>query len=169
MLCFRFPDRLVKICADCNFFLALRKKKKKVGDRPCSTIPVFIKSQNHFVNENLSAPIFGYFRSLTLRSRTTTWLLCSVLTRPSTFVAIYFDKCSHIPASNVIKALRHNVPLSLLYEDGHPRCKGFRFGVKCAVRRKSGQKKKKNTYRSRFSKEKKKKNKKKKAYLPTLC
>ena len=33
--------------------------------------------------------------------------------------------------------------LSLLYEDGHPRCKGFRFGVKCAVRRKSGQKKKK--------------------------
>ena len=48
MLCFRFPDRLVKICADCNFFSA-QKKKKKVGDRPCSTIPVFIKSQNHFV------------------------------------------------------------------------------------------------------------------------
>ena len=32
-----------------QLFLALRKKKKKVGDRPCSTIPVFIKSQNHFV------------------------------------------------------------------------------------------------------------------------
>ena len=60
----------------------------------------------------------------------TTWLLCSVLTRPSTLVAIYFDKRSHIPASNVIKAVRHNAPLSLLYKDGHPRCKGFRFGVK---------------------------------------
>ena len=88
-----------------------------------------------------------------------TWLLCSVLTRPSTLVAIYFDKCSHIPASNVIKALRHNAPLSLLYEDGHPRCKRFRFGVKCAVRRESGQKKTKITYRPRFSKKKKKKKK----------
>ena len=29
MLCFRFPDRLVKICADCNFFSAQKKKKKK--------------------------------------------------------------------------------------------------------------------------------------------
>ena len=27
MLCFRFPDRLVKICADCNFFSAQKKKK----------------------------------------------------------------------------------------------------------------------------------------------
>ena len=94
-----------------------------------------------------------------------TWLLCSVLTRPSTLVAIYFDKCSHIPASNVIKALRHNVPLSLLYEDGHPRCKGFRFGVKCAVRRKSGPKKKKYLPIAIFQGKKKKK----KAYLPTLC
>ena len=65
--------------------------------------------------------------------------MATVLTRPSTLVAIYFDKCSHISASNVIKAVRHNAPLSVLYEDGHPRCKGFRFGVKCAVRRKSGQ------------------------------
>ena len=173
MLCFRFPDRLVKICADCNFFSAQKKKKKKKSRRPTLfNDSGFYQKSKPFRYENLSAPIFGYFRSLTLRSRTTTWLLCSVLTRPSTLVAIYFDKCSHIPASNVIKALRHNVPLSLLYEDGHPRCKGFRFGVKCAVRRKSGQKKKKkkkkNTCRSRFSKEKKKK-KKKKAYLPTLC
>ena len=29
--------------------------------------------------------------------------------------------------------------LSMLYEEGHPRWKGFRFGGKCAVRRKSGQ------------------------------
>ena len=65
--------------------------------------------------------------------------MATVLTRPSTLVAIYFDKCSHIPALNVMKAVRHNAPLSLLYEDGHPWCKGFRFGVKCAVRRKSGQ------------------------------
>ena len=165
MLCFRFPDRLVKICADCNFFSAQKKKKKSRRPTLFNDSGFYQKSKP-FRYENLSAPIFGYFRSLTLRSRTTTWLLCSVLTRPSTLVAIYFDKCSHIPASNVIKALRHNVPLSLLYEDGHPRCKGFRFGVKCAVRRKSGQKKKKNTYRSRFSKEKKKKKKKKKS-LPT--
>ena len=157
MLCFRFPDRLVKICADCNFFSA--QKKKKVGDRPCSTIPVFYQKSKPFRYENLSAPIFGYFRSLTFTSRTTIWLLCSVLTRPSILVAIYFDKCSHIPAPNVIIAVRHNAPLFLLYKDGHPRCKGFRFGVKCAVRRKSGQKKK-NTYLPRFSKEKKKKKKK---------
>ena len=152
-------------------FLALRKKKKKKSRRPTLfNDSGFYQKSKPFRYENLSAPIFGYFRSLTLRSRTTTWLLCSVLTRPSTLVAIYFDKCSHIPASNVIKALRHNVPLSLLYEDGHPRCKGFRFGVTCAVRRKSGQKKtKKKTYQSQFSKEKKKKKKKKKAYLPTLC
>ena len=153
MLCFRFPDRLVKICADCNFFSA-QKKKKKVGDRPCSTIPVFIKSQNHFVTRicpRRFSDIFGL--------QSATWLLCSVLTRPSTLVAIYFDKCSHIPASNVIKALRHNAPLSLLYEDGHPRCKGFRFGVKCAVRRKSGQKKKKYLPTPIFQGKKKKKKK----------
>ena len=151
-----------------QLFLALRKKKKKCRRPTLFNDSGFYQKSKPFRYENLSAPIFGYFRSLTLRSRTTTWLLCSVLTRPSTLVAIYVDKCSHIPASNVIKALRHNVPLSLLYEDGHPRCKGFRFGVKCAVRRKSGQKKekKKNTYRSRFSKEKKKKKKKKKS-LPT--
>ena len=34
--------------------------------------------------------------------------MATVLTRPSTLVAIYFDKCSHIPASNVIKAVRHS-------------------------------------------------------------
>ena len=167
MLCFQFPDRLVKICADCNFFSAQKKKKKKSRRPTLFNDSGFYQKSKPFHYENLSAPIFGYFRSLTLRSRTTTWLLCSVLTRPSTLVAIYFDKCSHIPASNVIKALRHNVPLSLLYEDGHPRCKGFRFGVTCAVRRKSGQKKpKKKTYQSQFSKEKKKKKKKKKS-LPT--
>ena len=32
MLCFRFPDRLVKICADCNFFSAQKKKKKSATD-----------------------------------------------------------------------------------------------------------------------------------------
>ena len=151
---FRFPDRLVKICADCNFFSAQKKKKSR---RPTLfNDSGFYQKSKPFCYESLSAPIFGYFRSLTFTSRTTIWLLCSVLTRPSKLVAIYFDKCSHIPASNVIKALRHNAPLFLLYKDGHPRCKGFRFGVECAVRRKSGQKKK-ITYLPRFSKGKKKK------------
>ena len=142
------------------------QKKKKKSRRPTLfNDSGFYQKSKPFRYENLSTPIFGYFRSLTLRSRTTTWLLCSVLTRPSTLVAIYFDKCSHIPASNVIKALRHNVPLSLLYEDGHPRCKGFRFGVKCAVRRKSGQKKKKYLPIPIFQGKKKKK-KKKPTYQP---
>ena len=47
--------------------------------------------------------------------------------------------CEPNGSGELIKAVRHNAPLSLLYEDGHPRCKGFRFGVKCAVRSKSGQ------------------------------
>ena len=153
MLCFRFPDRLVKICADCNFFSAQKKSWRPTLFNDSG----FYHKSKPFRYENLSAPIFGYFRSLTFTSRTTTWLPCSVLTRPSTLVAIYFDKCSHIPDSNVIKAVRHNAPLSLLYEDGHPRCKGFRFGVKCAVRRKSGQKKKKYLPTPIFQGKKKKK------------
>ena len=79
-------------------FLALRKKKSR---RPTLfNDSGFYQKSKPFRYENLSAPIFGYFRSLTFTSRTTTWLLCSVLTRPSTL-----DKCSHIPASNVIKAV----------------------------------------------------------------
>ena len=159
MLCFRFPDRLVKIYADCNFFRAQNKKKKKSRRPTLFNDSGFYQKSKPFRYENLSAPIFGYFH-LTFTSRTTTWLLCSVLTRPSTLVAIYFDKCSHIPASNVITAVRHNAPLSLLYEDGHPRCEGFQFGVKCAVRRKSDPKKKKKilTYPD-FPRGKKKKKK----------
>ena len=150
-----------------QLFFSAQKKKKKSRRPTLFNDSGFYQKSKPFRCENLSAPIFGYFRSLTLRSRTTTWLLCSVLTRPSTLVAIYFDKCSHIPASNVIKALRHNVPLSLLYEDGHPRCKGFRFGVKCAVRRKSGQKKKKKKIPTDPDFPRKKKKKKKKKKKPT--
>ena len=77
-------------------FLALRKKKKKKSLRPTLfNDSGFYQKSKPFRYENLSAPIFGYFRSLTFTSRTTIWLLCSVLTRPSTLVAIYFDKCSH--------------------------------------------------------------------------
>ena len=137
MLCFRFPDRLVKICADCNFFRAQKNKKKKksVTDlvqrfRFLSKVKTI--SLQEFVRADFR--IFSVFNIYIKNNNITT-----VLTRPSTLVAIYFDKCSHIPASNVIKAVRHNARLSLLYEDGHPRCKAFRFGVKCAVRRKSGQ------------------------------
>ena len=162
-----FPTDWSKSAPTATFFSAQKKKKKKSRRPTLFNDSGFYQKSKPFRYENLSAPIFGYFRSLTLRSRTTTWLLCSVLTRPSTLVAIYFDKCSHIPASNVIKALRHNVPLSLLYEDGHPRCKGFRFGVKCAVRRKSGQKKKKKIPTDPDFPRKKKKKKKKKKSLPT--
>ena len=134
MLCFRFPDRLVKICADCNFFSA--QKKKKVGDRPVQRFQFLSKVKTISLREFVRADfrIFSVFNIYIKNNN-----IATVLTRPSTLVAIYFDKCSHIPASNVIKAVRHNAPLSLLYEDGHPRCKGFRLGVKCAVRRKSGQ------------------------------
>ena len=157
-----------------QLFLALRKKKKKSRRPTLFNDSGFYQKSKPFRYENLSAPFFGYFRSLTYDQEQQHGYCVvsgrSVLTRPSTLVAIYFDKCSHIPASNVIKALRHNIPLSLLYEDGHPRCKGFRFGVKWAVRRKSGQKKKKKKIPTDpdFPRKKKKK-KKKKAYLPTLC
>ena len=166
-----FPTDWSKSAPTATFFSAQKKKKKSRRPTLFNDSGFYQKSKP-FRYENLSAPFFGYFRSLTYDQEQQHGYCVvsgrSVLTRPSTLVAIYFDKCSHIPASNVIKALRHNIPLSLLYEDGHPRCKGFRFGVKCAVRRKSGQKKKKkNTYRSRFSKEKKKKKKKKKpTYRP---
>ena len=127
MLCFRFPNRLVKICTDCNFLSAQKKKKKKKS----ATDPVqrfrFLSkvktiSLREFVRDDFR--IFLVFNIYIKNNN-----IATVLTRPSTLVAIYFDKCSHIPASNVIKAVWHNAPLSLLYEDGHPRCKGFRFGV----------------------------------------
>ena len=64
MLCFRFPDRLVKICADCNFFSAQKKKKSR---RPTLfNDSGFYQKSKPFRYENLSAQIFGYFRSLTI-------------------------------------------------------------------------------------------------------
>ena len=44
-----FPTDWSKSAPTATFLALRKKKKKKVGDRPCSTIPVFIKSQNHFV------------------------------------------------------------------------------------------------------------------------
>ena len=60
-----------------------------------------------------------------------------ILDMLSSIVAVYFEGCSHISASNEIKAIRQSASLSSVFEDVRPASKGYRFGVKCAAREKN--------------------------------